>query len=90
MEWEQTSIRRILGCIRQHKGRRDLEDDGAVAVDDDHQEGMDGCGRRIDSVGTIIYDICTMGECTGADPKADAIVRVYSYPIGGNVQMTSA
>ena len=32
------------------EGRRDLEDDGAVAVDDDHQERMDGCSRRIDSV----------------------------------------
>ena len=55
LDLEQTSIRRILGCIRQHKGihpkeGRDLEDDGAVAVDDDHQEGMDGCSRRIDSV----------------------------------------
>ena len=30
---------------------RDLEDDGAIAADDDHQEGMDGCSRRIDSVG---------------------------------------
>ena len=40
---------------RHHpKEGRDLEDDGAVAVDDDHQEGMDGCSRRIDSVGTII------------------------------------
>ena len=36
---------------RHHpKQGRDLEDDGAVAVDDDHQEGMDGCSRRIDSV----------------------------------------
>ena len=47
---------------RHHPKRgRDLEDDGAVAVDDDHQERMDGCSRRIDSVGTIIYDICNKG-----------------------------
>ena len=26
---------------------RDLEDDGAVAVDDDHQERMDGCSTGI-------------------------------------------
>ena len=32
------------------KQGRDLGDDGAVAVDDDHQERMDGCSRRIDSV----------------------------------------
>ena len=61
---EQTSIRRVLGCIRQHKGRRDLGDDGAVAVDDDHQEGGgDGrtgaVARGLIQLGTIIYDICT-------------------------------